>query len=90
MEVLCVHETKWKGDRARKMAEGYDMLHAGYGRSNGVGIVVNVDQQGGGRSGETAGEDHCLGVEEERVGGRGHVLPEGEPHTQERTAQYRA
>ena len=29
MEVLCVQETKWKGDRARKMAEGYKMLHAG-------------------------------------------------------------
>ena len=31
-------------------------------------------------------------VEEERVGGRGHVLPEGEPrnHLQERTAQDRA
>ena len=31
-------------------------------------------------------------VEEERVGGRGHVLPEGEPHNhlQERTAQDRA
>ena len=31
-------------------------------------------------------------VEEERVGGRGHLLPEGEPqnHLQERTAQDRA
>ena len=44
MEVLCVQETKWKGDRARKMAEGYKMLHAGGdGRSNGVGIIVNAD-----------------------------------------------
>ena len=44
MEVLCVHERKWKGDRARKMVEGYRMLHAGGGgRSNGVGIFVNVD-----------------------------------------------
>ena len=35
MEVLCVLETKWKGDRARKMPEGYKMLHAGGdGRSN--------------------------------------------------------
>ena len=30
--------------RARKMAEGYKMLHArGYGRSNGVGIIVNEE-----------------------------------------------
>ena len=37
-EVLCVRETKWKRDRARKMVEGYKMLHArGDGRSNGVG-----------------------------------------------------
>ena len=44
MEVLCVQETKWKGDRAWKMAEGYKMLHAvGHGRSNGVGIIVNVE-----------------------------------------------
>ena len=44
MEVLCVQETKWKGDRAPKMAEGYNMLHTGGdGRSNGVGIIVNVE-----------------------------------------------
>ena len=44
MEVMGVRETKWKGDRARKMAEGYKMLHAGgNGRSNGVGIIVNVE-----------------------------------------------
>ena len=44
MEVLYVQETKWKGDRVRKMAEGYRMLHAGGdGRSNGVGMIVNVE-----------------------------------------------
>ena len=33
-----------KGDGARKMTEGYRMLHAGGdGRSNGVGIFVNVE-----------------------------------------------
>ena len=32
------------GDRARNMADGYKMLHAGGdGRSNGVGIIVNVE-----------------------------------------------
>ena len=40
MEVLCAQETKWRGYRARKMAEGFKMLHAGGdGRSNGVGII---------------------------------------------------
>ena len=44
MEVLCVQETKWRGDRARNMAEEYKMLHAvGEGWSNGVVIIVNVD-----------------------------------------------
>ena len=44
MEVLCVQGTKWRGDRARKMAEGYKVMHAGGdGRSNGVGIIVNVE-----------------------------------------------
>ena len=44
MEVLCVQVTKWKGGSARKMAERYKMLHAGGdGRSNGVGIIVNVE-----------------------------------------------
>ena len=44
MDVLWVQEAKWKGYRARKMAEGYTMLHAGGdGRSNGVGIIVNVE-----------------------------------------------
>ena len=41
MEVLCVQESKWKGDRARTMVGGYKMLHAGgNGRSNGVGGIV--------------------------------------------------
>ena len=44
MEVQCVQETKWKGDRAGNMAKEYKMLHAGGdGRSNGVGIIVNVE-----------------------------------------------
>ena len=38
-----MQETTWKGDRTRKMAEGYAMLHAGGdGRSNVVGIIVKV------------------------------------------------
>ena len=31
LEVLCIQETKWKGDRARTM------------RSNGVGIIVSEE-----------------------------------------------
>ena len=44
LEVLCIQETKWKGDRARTMMGGYKLLHAGGdGRSNGVGIIVSEE-----------------------------------------------
>ena len=44
LEVLCVQETKWKGDRARQMAGGYKMMHAGGdGRSNGVGVILSEE-----------------------------------------------
>ena len=29
LEVLCVQETKWKGDRARALVGGCKTLHAG-------------------------------------------------------------
>ena len=42
--VEMMKRRKMEVDRARKMAEGYKMLHAGGdGRSNGVGIIVNVE-----------------------------------------------
>ena len=44
LEVLCIQETKWKGDRARTMTGGYKLLHAGGdGRSNGMGIIVSEE-----------------------------------------------
>ena len=177
MKVMRVRETKWKGDRALQMAEGYTMIHAGGdGRGNGVGIILNVEISKevarverwqerifavwtmirrhmvcvicvyGPQTGRTEAEkeafreevarlaglgdgqtmlcvagdfsahigvfepgddesnEHLDGeqgtgrtrtrghVEEKRVGGSGHVLPEeGEPrnHLQERTAQHR-
>ena len=50
-----------KGHRARTMVEGYKMLHAGGdGRSNGVGIIVDVEiSKEVVTSGEMAGDDHC-------------------------------
>ena len=43
-EVLCVQETKWKGNRARQMTGGYKMMHpGGDGRSNGVGVIVSEE-----------------------------------------------
>ena len=44
LEVLCVQETKWRGDRARMMVGGRKLLHAGGdGRSSGVGIVISEE-----------------------------------------------
>ena len=44
LKVLCVQETRWKGDRARRCVGGYKLLHAGGdGRSNGVGIRVSEE-----------------------------------------------
>ena len=44
LEVLCIQETKWKGDRARTMMGGYKLLHAGGdGRINRAGIIVSEE-----------------------------------------------
>ena len=42
LEVLCVQETKWKGNRARTLA-GKMLQAGGDGKSNGVGIIVSED-----------------------------------------------
>ena len=37
LEVLCVQETKWRGDRVRMMVGGRKLLHAGGdGRSDNL------------------------------------------------------
>ena len=40
LEVPCIQETKWKGDRARALVGGYRMLHAG---GDGVDIIVSEE-----------------------------------------------
>ena len=40
MEVMCVQDTTWRGDRERKVVDGYKMLHAGV---MVFGIIVNVE-----------------------------------------------
>ena len=42
--VLGVQETKWKGDRALDLGEGFKMLHAGGdGKINGAGVIMNEE-----------------------------------------------
>ena len=42
--VMGVQETKWKGDRAVDVGEGFKMLRAGGdGKTNGVGVIMNKE-----------------------------------------------
>ena len=44
LEVSCIQQTKWNGDRARTMMGGCKLLHeGGDGRSNGLGIIVSEE-----------------------------------------------
>ena len=44
LEVSCIQQTKWNGDRASTMMGWCKLLHAGGdGRSNGVGIIVSEE-----------------------------------------------
>ena len=42
VDVACVQEVRWKGERAREVGEGYKIYYVGEqsGR-NGVGVIVN-------------------------------------------------
>ena len=41
---VCVQETRWKGDRVRRLVGGYKLLHVGGdGRSNGVEIILSEE-----------------------------------------------
>ena len=43
--VLCVQETRWKGDKAKKLGGGCKLLRSGANKQgrNGVGIVISKD-----------------------------------------------
>ena len=42
VEILCVEETKWKGNTGRQLGNGYKLFYSGYDKTNGVGIVLSV------------------------------------------------
>ena len=45
---LCVQETRWKGEKAREMDNGYKMYYVGHDqRRNGVGVVLNQERKNG-------------------------------------------
>ena len=46
VEIACVQETKWKGNKARKIREGYKLYYSGASMSrNGVGIILHSEWQ---------------------------------------------
>ncbi len=44
MDIACVQETKWKGNKAREIGEGYKLCYSGASR-NGVGIILPSEWQ---------------------------------------------
>ena len=44
VDVLCVQETRWKGEKARCIGEGCKLWYSGSNnKRNGVGIVLRKD-----------------------------------------------
>ena len=44
VDILCVQETRWKGERARCIGGGYKMWYCGSGsKKNGVGIILKKE-----------------------------------------------
>ena len=43
--VLCVQETRWKGNKARELGEGYKLFYSGANEEgrNGVGIILSKE-----------------------------------------------
>ena len=44
VDILCLHETKWKGSKARNIGGGCKLFYNGAdGRKNGIGIMVREE-----------------------------------------------
>ena len=44
VSVACLQETRWKGNSARLISEGYKLFYAGESSGrNGVGIVLDEE-----------------------------------------------
>ena len=47
VDILCVQETRWKGNKARNIGDGCKIFYHGEdGRINGVGVILNEDYIG--------------------------------------------
>ena len=46
VEIACVQETNWKGNKARKLGEGYTLYFSGASTTrNGVGVILHSEWQ---------------------------------------------
>ena len=47
VDILCVQETRWKGEKARCIRGGYKMWYCGSGnKKNGMGIILKKEHVG--------------------------------------------
>ena len=47
LDILCVQETRWRGNKARELGDGYKLIYGGAnleGR-NGVGIILSSEMK---------------------------------------------
>lgn len=92
IKILCIQETKWKGNSARKIGEGYKVYYTGENnRRNGVGIILHPELQ------ENVTEvmrinDRIMGMKLVRDGKIWHVISTYAPQQgcgQEEKEEYR-
>jgi exonuclease III len=44
IEIACIQETKWKGEKAKELGNGYKIIYVGKQTSrNGVGVILNEE-----------------------------------------------
>ncbi|KAG8233621.1 hypothetical protein J437_LFUL001032 [Ladona fulva] len=49
VNILCIQETRWKGNKAKELAEGYKLIYSGTDEKgrNGVGVIIDKELKGG-------------------------------------------
>ncbi|XP_064107935.1 uncharacterized protein LOC135216493 [Macrobrachium nipponense] len=47
VDILCVQETLWKGNRAKELGDGYELIYSGANEQgrNGVGVVLSGEMK---------------------------------------------
>nr|GFD04844.1 hypothetical protein [Tanacetum cinerariifolium] len=46
VNICCVQETKWKGEKAKEIGEGYKIIYSGRTSTrNGVGVILDEDMK---------------------------------------------